>query len=63
MHREESIIRRFRVRVGHSEVSVEGRDAQDAIGRARTALSREMPRLYDVIYHMDPSRFDVTETN
>lgn len=53
--------RRFRVHVGHNHVDVEGHDAREAIQAARSRLSLEMPRLWDVIFHMEDHRFRVEE--
>ena len=44
--------RLYKVEIGHSSVVVESATADDAIRAARTKLSLEMPRLWDII-HMD----------
>jgi hypothetical protein len=49
----------FEVTVGFARVTVTGVTREDAIQQARRALCREMPRLYDVIRNLDPSRFQV----
>ena len=53
--------RKFRVNVGHNQVVVEGQDRREAIQIARTRLSLEMPRLWDVIFRMEDERFHVEE--
>ncbi len=52
-------MRRFRVQVGHNSVEVESRSEQEAIEVARRRLCEELPRLWDVIQNMEPSRFQV----
>jgi hypothetical protein len=49
----------YRVRIGHHEYHVKARDAAEAIEIARRKLSRELPRLYDVIRNLTASRFEV----
>ncbi len=53
----------FEVSVGHSRVTVTGATREDVIQQARRALCVEMPRLYDVIRNLDPSRFHVVPLN
>ena len=55
--------KRFRVRVGHTAVDVDGCDRDDAINQARRRMSADMPRLWDVIYKMDVNEFSVDEMN
>ncbi|QDU95500.1 hypothetical protein [Lignipirellula cremea] len=50
----------FRVQVGHTAVTVNGDSREAAIAAARTQLCDELPRLWDVILHLDADRFQVT---
>lgn len=50
----------FEVKVGHMSVVVRGATQDEAISNARTKLSRDMPRMWDIIHGLDKSRFDVT---
>jgi hypothetical protein len=52
-------LKTFRVRVGHWEISLRARDADEAVQLARQTLARELPRLYDVIRALAASRFQV----
>ena len=58
-------MREFEVKVGLMCVRVQGVSQEDAITNARAQLSRDLPRMWDVIHGLDNSRFDVTcvETN
>ena len=47
----------YRVRLGHNEVTVTGSSQDDALQKAKDELCRDMPRLWDVIDKLDPSRF------
>jgi hypothetical protein len=49
----------FLVRVGHWEVRLKARNGEEAIRLARLQMSRELPRLYDVIQALTASRFQV----
>ena len=49
----------YRVRLGHSEVRVDGLSASDAIRNARRRFCQEMPRLWDVIHQLQDDRFQV----
>ncbi len=49
----------YEVRVGHMRVIVRGGSHEDAISQARRALSREMPRMWDVIHTLATYRFKV----
>lgn len=49
----------YRVQLGHSVVVVSAASADEAIAKARQQLSQEMPRFYDVIRKLDPSKFIV----
>ncbi len=49
----------YEVRVGHMRVVVRGGSHEDAIVQARRALSRELPRMWDVIHTLATNRFEV----
>ena len=49
----------YRVRVGHFEFRIKAHDATEAILLARRQLGNELPRLYDVIRNLAPTRFQV----
>jgi hypothetical protein len=49
----------YRVRVGHLEFRIRAHDADEAIALTRRKLAQELPRLYDIIRTMEPSRFQV----
>ncbi len=49
----------FRVRLGHLRVLVEAADEQEARRAARQKLSREWPRLWDLIHKAPDERFQV----
>jgi hypothetical protein len=55
----ENLLHTYLVRVGHWEVRIKARDAEDAIRVARLQMARELPRLYDVIRELTVSRFRV----
>lgn len=50
----------FEVKLGHLQLVVRGATKDEAISQARMQLSREMPRMWDVIHKLDDSRFDVS---
>ena len=50
----------FEVQVGLMRVMVKGVNQQDAIKSARKQLSRDMPRMWDVIHGLADARFEVT---
>lgn len=52
-------LHRYRVRLGHAEVQVEGHSPHEAIQLARRRLCQELPRLWDVIQTAEESRFQV----
>ena len=56
-------LRPFHVKVGHAEVTVEARDREHAVQRAKRRLSIEMPRLWDVIHQIDTRGFHVDEVD
>jgi hypothetical protein len=51
----------YKVRIGHTEMTVSGRDPADAVRNARRRLAGELPRLWDVIYRMSEEEFRVEE--
>ena len=53
--------KRYRVKLGHSKVSVECGSREEAIRLARTKLSSDLPRLYDVIHRAEDKQFEVIE--
>ena len=52
--------RTYKVEVGHNSVMVESASPEEAIRAARTRLSLELPRLWDVIQKLDPEKFSVS---
>lgn len=50
---------RYRVRVGHLEVMVVARDETEAIALARRQFANELPRFYDLIRALEPTRFEL----
>jgi hypothetical protein len=56
---EQATLKTYRIRVGHWEVRVAARDADEAIELARRHLAQELPRLYDVIRNLTAARFQV----
>ena len=51
----------YKVRIGHTELTVNGCDPNDAVRNARRRLAGELPRLWDVIYRMSAEEFRVEE--
>jgi hypothetical protein len=49
----------YKVTVGFTQVTVEGRDRDEALSAARRKISQESPRLWDVITNMDSNRFQI----
>ena len=49
----------FRVKIGHTSVTVRGADRGSAVAAARRRLCAELPRMWDVIEQLDESRFEV----
>jgi hypothetical protein len=43
------------------DIRLKARDVQEAILLARRQLSRDLPRLYDVIRDLTPQRFQVED--
>jgi hypothetical protein len=50
----------YKVEIGHNSVMVESGSPEDAIRAARTKLSLEMPRLWDIIQKLSPEKFNVS---
>ena len=61
MHNQETTMNVYRVKVGHAEVIVKAMSAEEAIACARRQLAQEMPRFYDIIRGLDPTRFEVRQ--
>ena len=61
MSREPIPTKKFLVKLGFSEVSVECRSKEEAIRLARKKLSDDMPWLHDVIRSANEERFQVEE--
>ena len=59
MKTQNQVLKLYRVRVGHWEIRVKARDAEEAIELARRQMARELPRLYDVIRSLTANRFQV----
>jgi hypothetical protein len=59
MNSDVATLKTYRVRVGHWEIRVTARDSDEAIAIAKRHLSRELPRLYDVIRSLTANRFQV----
>ena len=59
MASKENALSTYLVRVGHWQIRLEAHNADEAIALARRHLSREMPRLYDLIRELTASRFQV----
>ena len=61
MSSERRPTKKYRVRLGLVEVDVECRSKDEAIRFARTKLSDDMPRLYDVIHGAKDQEFQIDE--
>ena len=61
MSRERRATHKYRVKLGFTEVEVECCSKENAIRLARTELSGDMPRLYDVIQGAEDREFQVHE--
>ena len=61
MTKERGPTKKFRVKLGFSEVSVECTSSEEAIRLARKKLSENMPSLTDVIRSAAEYRFQVDE--
>jgi hypothetical protein len=53
------LLKTYNIRVGHWEIQLKARDAEEAISLARRAMARELPRLYDIIRALTAARFQV----
>jgi hypothetical protein len=51
----------YRVRLGHYQVRVSGRDPHEAVQAARRQLCEELPRMWDVIHQTHDDRFVIDE--
>jgi hypothetical protein len=49
----------YHIRVGHLEFHLKAHDAAEAIELTRRQLSRDLPRLYDLIRNLTTTRFQV----
>ena len=61
MSGERSLTKKYRVKLGLVEVVVKCRSKNEAIQLARTKLSDDMPRLYDVIHGAEDQEFQIDE--
>ncbi len=59
MTNHEDTLKNYLVRVGHWELSLKARNAEEAIEIARRKMACELPRLYDVIRSLTANRFQV----
>jgi hypothetical protein len=59
MSNNNEVLKIFRVCVGHWQIRIKARDADEAVQVARRHLARELPRLYDVIRTLTAARFQV----
>ena len=55
--------KKFRVKVGHTAVTVPGTTPQEAVRQARKQLSMDMPRMWDVIQSLGHHRFEVFDVD
>ena len=53
--------KRYRVKLGLTEVTVECNSKEEALRLARIRLTDEMPRFYDLILRGEDERFEVNE--
>lgn len=53
-------LKKFRVDVGHSSVTVECSNEAEAIPQAKRQLSKEVPRMWDLIQGLGDERFRVS---
>lgn len=49
----------YQVKLGHSEILVRGRDEVEALRCARKQFGAELPRLWDVIYQLSETQFEI----
>jgi len=59
VHSTDRSLKKYRVCVGHTEVSVRCHGREEAVRLAREKLSADLPRLYDVIWKLTADRFHV----
>ena len=59
MNHEQQHLKNYCIRVGHWEIRLQARDADEAVEMARRQMARELPRLYDVIRALTATRFQV----
>jgi len=53
----------YRVQLGHTSTTVQGRTRAEAIHAARRALCKDMPRMWDVIHKLNDDQFIVETMN
>lgn len=53
--------RKFQVEVGHHKVTVEAASEAEALRIARRQLGADLPRLWDMIYDMQDTDFDIRQ--
>ncbi len=61
MSTEQSLTKKYRVKLGLAEVVVQCRSKEEAIRLARTKLSDNMPRLYDAIHSAKDLELQIDE--
>ncbi len=61
MSTEQSLTKKYRVKLGLAEVVVQCRSKEEAIRLARTKLSDNMPRIYDAIHSAKDMEFQIDE--
>ncbi|MDA7980285.1 MAG: hypothetical protein MPJ50_16085 [Pirellulales bacterium] len=54
--------RMFHVQVGHHQMTVEAESRAEALSIARRKLGADLPRLWDMIYDMQDTDFDIRQT-
>ena len=59
MNNEIQTWKTYHIRVGHWDICLKARDAEEAIWLARRQMALELPRLYDVIRSLTAARFQV----
>ena len=61
MTTESKPTKKYRVKLGLTEVTIECNSRDEAIRLARIKLTDDTPRLYDIILNAEDDRFDVNE--
>ena len=61
MSTEQSLTKKYRVKLGLAEVVVEGCSKDEATRLARKKLCRDMPLLYDIIHRAEDQEFQIDE--